>query len=79
MYHGPRGRVGFQRLDENCKFLRIDMDREVQTLTLNFVQYNNKCKASLDVILYKKLYIVIVLFYYDIRPCTGSNHAFECF
>ena len=38
---GPRGQIDlidFQRLDENCKFLRIDMDQEVQTLTLNFVQ-----------------------------------------
>ena len=38
---GPHGQVDlidFQRLDENCKFLRIDVDQEVQTLTLNFVQ-----------------------------------------
>jgi len=38
---GPRGQVDlidFQRPDENCKFLRIDMDQEMQTLTVNIVQ-----------------------------------------
>ena len=30
--------IDFQRLDENCKFIRIDVDQEAQTLTLNFVQ-----------------------------------------
>ncbi len=38
---GPRGQVDlidFSRPDDNCKFLRIDTDQEVQLLTLNFVQ-----------------------------------------
>ena len=36
--HGQVDLIDFQRLDENCKFIRIDMDQEVQTLMLNFVQ-----------------------------------------